>query len=365
MPLFKKNGKKDLENKRLPPEVGEKEGNTTSADRNEKIVANVGSGFRDDKIALNSEEGFEIPASGKGTLLPTYRSEVATRVTNFDTVLSSTGSSSEVAPDFHPVTSQALVPYDGKEVVLPNKSANVPSISTSIQASQLYREYSFYYTNALKHLIICDPDQQVLYFAEISPFAKGTPDVQIRDIAGGGFDNLARMGPNLGMKEARDAPVVAVADSMPSSKYIKLGLGDPLQPETNTWLLMRNVHDDPKNNSERYDMTVAKLGKQQTYQWISGVAADTNSANLPDMGKSRRNSHSKEVFRMLSDDGVVAAFRTTGLATVKKRGALRVYEPPGLDDLLLIFTSCSALCGKQRRRRMKKGLLMGMWPGDK
>lgn len=356
MPLFKKNGKKDVDSKRTQPEVEEEEVNAMSA-------------CRDDKIALDSEDGLASPTSGKGTLLPTYRSEVSPTSgpeSSISTVLLSTGSSSEVAPDFHPVTSQALVPYDGKEVVLPNKSAYVPSVSTSIQTSRSYREYSFYYTNALKHLIICDPDQQVLYFAEISPFAKGMPDVQIRDIVGGGFDNLARMGPNLGMKEARDAPVVAVTDSMPSSKHIKLGFGDPLQPETNAWVLMRNVHDDPKNNSERYDVTVAKLGKQQAYQWISGVAADNDSANLADMGKSRRNSHSKEVFRMLSDDGVVAAFRTTGLASVKKRGTLRVYETTGLDKLLLlIFTSCSALCEKQRRRKMKKGLLMGMWSGDK
>ena len=362
MGLFKKSKKKDVEDVESQSVVEEKEEKAMSLHTDEKSAANSSTKYPEEKIAIDNDHVFASPASEEGTLLPPYRSEASPTVgqdSSKSTVLSSTGSSSEVAPDIHPVTSQALTQDDGMEVVVPENFVHTPSVSASIQASRSYREYSFYYTNALTHLIICDPDQQVLFFAEVSPFAKGLPDVQIRDIAGGGFDNLARMGPHLGMKEAKDAPVVAIADAMPSSKHIKLGLGDPLQPETNSWVVMRNVHDDPKNNSEKYDMTVTNAGKQTTYQWIAGAAGEADSTDTTEMGKTRRNSHSKEIFRMLSEDGLVASFRNTGMASVKKRGALRVYEVPGLDNfLLLIFVSCAALCEKQRRRKVRKGLIL-------
>jgi len=373
MGLVKKNKRRDVEDSGGKPEAAEKEVNMMSTYPDDKITADGSTKFHDEKIALDSDNSVVSPLSEQGTLLPPYGEEaspsIAQQYLSRSAIPLSTTSSSEVAPDFHPLSSQALVQDDGKEVVLPDGTSHSPSISNSLQATRSYREYNFYYTNALTHLIICDPDQQVLYFAEVSPFAKGMPDVQLCDIAGGGFDSLARMGPNLGLKEAKDAPVVAIADSMPSSKHIKLGFGDPLQPETNTWVVMRNVHDDPKNNSEKYDMTFTRQGKQATYQWISGATGDKDPADTPDMGKSRRNSHSKEIFRMLSDDGLVASFRNAGMTSVKKRGALRVYDMPGVEGLLLmIFLSCSALCERQRRRKVRKGLLMGtssMWSKEK
>ncbi|KAK5942615.1 hypothetical protein PMZ80_005180 [Knufia obscura] len=364
MPLFKKSKKKMVEDGEEKLEAEQKEVNTMSRFPDEKIATDNNTKIQDEKMAVDSNDIVASPTSEEGTLLPAYREQASPSVdhqsSSRSTMPSSTGSSSGVGPDVHPVTSQTMMAYDGIEVVTPERNAHTPSVPTSLQATRSYREYNFYYTNALTHLVICDPDQQVLYFAEVSPFAKGVPDVQIRNIAGGGFDNLAQMGPALGMKEAKDAPVVAVADTMPSSKHIKLGFGDPLQPETNTWIVMRNVHDDPKNNSERYDLTISKPGKQTTYQWISGAGGEKDAADSPDLGQTRRNSNSKGIFRLLSDDGLVAAFRNSGLASVKKRGALRVYDVPGIDDsLLLIFLSCSALCEKQRRRKAKKGLIIG------
>ena len=190
--------------------------------------------------------------------LPSYRepncssqNHQDTSTTSRSAAFSSNSSSSDIGPDMNPVTSQMMMADPGMEVYIPEKirAASSTSLSTTLQASRSYHEYNFCYTNAVTHSIITDLDQQALFFAEISPFAKGMADVCLRDIGGGGFDDLVQKGPSLGMKEAQDVSVVATADAMPNSKHIKLGLGDPLQQETNRWIVMRHVHDDPESKT--------------------------------------------------------------------------------------------------------------------
>lgn len=353
MPLLRKGTKEEFPQDR-GNEFPEKEVNVASIYPDEKIASDADmttSPTEDDTIRTS------LPANRETESTHGSRHESSTQ----STILSSNASSSNIGPDLNPVTRQARLADDGKEVVVDGVSQYSPSISTSFQPTRLYREYNFYYTNSLSHLVICDPDQQALYFAEMSAFAKSMPDVSLRNIATAGFDNLAAKGPSLGLKEAKDAPVVATADSIPSSKHIKLGLGDPLQPEMATWIVLRNVHDDPKSNSRKYDMVINGPGSRQTnYQWIQGVVTDNDSSDSPGQSSSRRNSNSKEAFRMVSENSLIASFRNAGLSSVKKRGALRVYETPDIGSMLLVvFLSCAALCEKQRRTKVKKAFLLG------
>lgn len=331
---------------------------------------NTATAFPDDKI-LNNNERYsnpekvlvDEPEEGTGTMstLPPYRgpdssisspTETGPKQT---TKSSSAASNSDVGPDINPVTHTITTADDDKEVYIPgNPSIQSPSVPSAVrQASRSYREYSFYYSSTMTHLIICDPDQQVLYFAEVSPFAKSMPDVCLRDVLGGGFENLASKGSSLSLKEAQNAPIIGVADSMPSSKHIKLGLGDPNQPESQKWTLMRNTHEDLKTGSEKYDITLSRPGKKDmSYLWIRGAASDQES------GVDR---NSKEQFRLLSDDGLVASFKNASLTSIRKRGMLRVYDAAGAEDvLLLVFLSCAALCERQRRRKVKKSLFLGL-----
>ena len=317
---------------------------------------NHSSKYPDEKIALNNDQLYDEPDSAASTMLPAYRENESTssKMTGTDSrsrALSSVGDP-KLGPDLNPVTSHIVIPDDGKEVYMPsNDSPTSSRAAPDRQASRSYREYNFYYTNAMTHLIICDPDQKALFFAEMSPFAKGMPDVSLREILGGGFDDLARKGSSLGLKEAQSAPVTAVADAVPNSKHIKAGFGDPFQPESQKWTMMRNVHDDPKTLSERFDVVFKNaVGREETYSWVRGAADDTGD-----------KANSKELFRMLSNTGLVASFRTTSVTTIKKRGVLRVYDVSEADDTLVFtFLTCAALCEKERRRKVKKSFFLGM-----
>lgn len=333
--------------------------------------------YRDERTGTNTDLASNPPSEeGTMTNLPAYResqSPLDKRQSSLhkSTNLSSTGSSSDITPDVHPFTHHTFTPDDGKEVFIASPTSSQASPFTTNSASYLatksYREYNFYYTNALTHLIICDPDSRALYFAEMSAFAKGVPDVSLRDIANAGFDDLAAKGSSLGHKEAQDTPVIATADAIPNSKHIKLGIGDPLQPETSTWMVLRNVHDDPKAKSRKYDMLVKhRNGTETNYQWIQGVSTDADSGPVP-VGKARtKSSNSKEAFRMISEQGLVASFRNASATTFKKRGSLRVYELEGGGEgmskemLMLVILTCAALCERARRAKVKKSLLLGL-----
>ncbi|KAK5070543.1 hypothetical protein LTR64_000214 [Lithohypha guttulata] len=344
-------------------ELAEHDDKQPETNNTEKELS-VHSTFPDEKtVRFNSHEKALVtePEAEAGTIssLPPYQSADSSTTGQSSSGMRSTGlipaeSSPNIKPDLDPITRNMSQANDGKEVYVAGSStAHSPPVSARRQASKSYREYSFYNANAMTHLIICDPDQLVLYFAEVSLFAKSMPDVCLRDILGGGFDDLARKGSSLGLKEAAAAPIVGVADSMPSSKHIKLGLGDPGQPESQAWIVMRNVHEDLKAGSEKYDMIVSRPSQQDfSYSWIRGAVKD----NEPGLDKS-----SKEQFRLLSGDEVVASFRNAALTSIRKRGILRVYDAPGMEEiLLLIFLSCAALCERQRRRKVKKSLLFGL-----
>lgn len=304
------------------------------------------------------EKGDDIvsTASPTSTALPLYQEQESSSASRTfshprSVALSSTGSS-ELAPDINPVTHNMISADYEKEVYVPeNTPASPPlnSLNRTRQASRSYREYNFYYTNAMTHLIICDPDQKVLSFAEMSPFAKGMSDVSMRTILEAGFDDLASKGQHLGLKEAQAAPVIAVADELPSSMHIKIGLGDPLEPQTQKWSLLQNVHYDPKSNSEKYDVAYqTREGTELKMLWIRGVNDDATE-----------KGDSRELYRVLSDDGLVASFRAASLASIKKRGALRVYDVDSEEVLTFIFLTCAALLERERKRKVKKGLLMG------
>lgn len=357
MPLFKKNTRRDNERRKSAQTQPEKELNVASSFPDEKIPDVHDNGSN------NQKDLTDEPDEDTGTMstLPPYRGPGSSISSPTDTdnkqttTFSSNASSLNMGPDINPVTQNFTTADDGKEVYMPGStSKQSPSIlSATRKASRSYREYSFYYSNAMTHLIICDPDQQVLYFAEVSPFAKNMPDVCLRDVLGGGFDDLASKGTSLGLREAQHAPIVGVADSMPSSKHIKLGLGDPNQPESQKWTVMRNVHEDLKAGSEKYDMTMNRPGRKDvSYLWIRGAAGDQESST---------DRSSKEQFRLLSDDGVVASFKNAALTSIKKRGMLRIYDAVGADDILVtIFLSCAALCERQRRRKVRKSLFLGL-----
>lgn len=265
--------------------------------------------------------------------------------------------SSDEKPD---LLSQDLTRPDGmeKEVAMPTSTrtgTNLSSFASSAQLSRTYREYNFYYTNAMTHLIICDPDQQALFFAESSSFTKGKSDIHLHDVANSP-DSLSYRGTALSYKEAQGTQVVATADFVQANN-IKIGLGDPLQPEAAKWMMMRNVYNDTKHNVEKYEVLAPGSGsqaKEVVYQWVKGVAHDNGGKKSGDRGNA------KDTFKMLSDHGVVASFRNASATSFKKRGYLRIFETPAVDDiLLLIFVSFVALCEKRRRRTVKKSLLLG------
>lgn len=352
MRLFK--SKKDEERRksagrRVPEDEVQKEVNPSSIFPDEKIVS----------TRSVEKQPVEEPESEYGTMstLPSYQEGTISSASRTDSTRKSTtvktlsSTSSDVGPDIHPVTQSMISSDDGKEVFIPgNNTPASLSVSNLRQLSRSYREYNFYYTNTMTHLIICDPDQQALYFAEVSPFAKNMPDVCLRNILDGGFDDMVRKGSGLGLKEAQAAPIVAVADSMPNSKHIKLALGDPLQPESQKWMLMKNVHEDLKAGCEKFDLVIGRPGQKDTsYQWIRGMASDKDT------------SDTKEMYRMLSEDGVVASFRNAAMTSIKKRGVLRVYDRSSSEDMLLLtFLGCAALCEKQRRRKVKKSFFLGL-----
>lgn len=347
MPLFGRRKSKIIEEKQ--PELAQSP--TEDASKKELYLSTSNAG---NNAVYEKGNDIETPASATSTALPVYREQDFSTVSRTlsqtrSTAFSSTGSS-DIAPDVHPVTQNMLSADHEKEVYLPeNTPTSQPLPSRARQASRSYREYNFYYTNAMTHLVICDPDHKVLSFAEMSPFAKGISDVSMRTILDAGFDDLASKGPHLGLKEAQSAPVTAVADTFPSSMNIKIGTGDPLQPQTQKWTVLQNVHYDSKTNSEKYDVTYSSSdGKALKLLWIRGVADDASE-----------KGDSKELYRVLSDDGMIASFRTASLASIKKRGALRVYDTDSLETLNFIFVTCAALLERERRRKVKKGLLMG------
>jgi len=260
-----------------------------------------------------------------------------------------------VKPD---LLSQELTAPDAmeKEIVVPTRQESSSfSYQPDPRPSATYREYNFYYTNTMAHLIICDPDQQALFFAESSAFTKGKSDIHFHDIARSP-DKLAYRGSSLTAKEGQTTPVVATADFVQANN-IRIGLGDPLQPESAKWMMMRNVYGDAKQNNEKYEVRTVKpdaASKEVVYQWVKGVAEEDGTRGQCERGGS------KETFKMLSEDGVIASFRNASATSLRKRGYLRIFETSIEDDaLLLIFVSFVALCEKQKRRMVKKRLLLG------
>lgn len=320
-----------------------------------------------DKPGIKKDIVYDEPDSENGTMstLPPYSAGGSSIPQKTDSKSKSAGDiakdPSALGPDINPVTSDVLVPSSSMSLVPYNPSALTKSPSSARshrQTSLSYREYHFYYANTMTHLIICDPDYRALYFAEVSPFAKSMPDVCLRDILGGGFDDLADKGSNLGLKEASSASIIGVADSMPQSRHIKIGLGDPSEPEGQKWTLMRMVHEDLKAGDEEYDLTFTQPGQaDRSYVWTRGSGGKSKSINTT--VAQEEGGSSSEHFRMLGNNGIIASFRNAKMASLKKRGVLRVYDLAEAEDMLLItLVSIAALCERQRRRKVKRGLML-------
>lgn len=243
--------------------------------------------------------------------------------------------------------------------ILSNKEVYTPSrpessifslpVSTPSASSKVYREYNFYNTPNFKDLVVCDPTQRAMFFAEVSSHTRSKADVTLRDFSDG-LNISGSKSMSINEKDVAKARIVAVADYVPdeNANQVKLGIGDPLDPAACVWVMMRNVHRDAMSGAEKFDMIApGPNGSSLAFQWIRNAV---NEANTSD-----ESSNTKEAYRLICGEEIVASFRNTSMTNVRKRGSLRVYEGPLADEyLLLIFLSASAMSEMYRRRRCKK-----------
>lgn len=222
---------------------------------------------------------------------------------------------------------------------------SMPLSATSTSARS-FREYTFYNCNNFKDMVICDPSQRSVLFAEIFSHTRSKSDVIIHDLT-----KVPSLPPakNITAKEAVNGLVVAFADYVPNemASQIRLGIGSPLDPAACTWVMMKNIQRDANSGAEKFDMTVSRAGSTDlTFQWSRNATNDSDPSD---------ESSAKEAYRLTQDDEAVASFRHAGAANMRKRGSLRVYEVPMAEQyLLLIMLSASAMSEMYRRRRSKK-----------
>lgn len=229
----------------------------------------------------------------------------------------------------------------------PESSAFLPSVSSPGSLSRGYREYNFYNTPSFKDLVICNPNQKAIFYAEASSYRRSKSDVALREF-GEDFDIPASKSMSLNDKEVSQTSIVASADFIPdeNAKQIKLGIGDPLDPAACSWVMMKNITpSDATDGVEKFEMAVARAEGDLIFQWIKGAPSEA----------SKESSGAKEAYRLVCEDTVVASFRNTSMKNMRKRGSLRIYDVPMVEQyLVLIFLSASAMSEMYRRRRSKK-----------
>lgn len=246
-----------------------------------------------------------------------------------------------------------MSPETNKEVYIPSRTESSifsTTMSTTTMTSRVYREYNYYNTSTFKDLVICDPSQKAVLYAEASSHTRSKSDVELREFSG---EHIIPGTKSMSLKEEdlANTRIVAVADYVPdeNASQIKLAIGDPLDPASNLWVVMKNVFRDAVSGAETYDMVVpGQGGSKVVFQWIKAGTQDHSDAR-------DESSDAKEAYKLVSENGVIASFRNTSMTNVRKRGSLRVYEGPMVDQyLLLIFLSASAMSEMYRRRRCKK-----------
>lgn len=235
--------------------------------------------------------------------------------------------------------------YD-KEIVHQSSAAakSVTSLSTLTPSSRSYFEYSFYSTSSFTNLIICDPHRLAIYYANMTMFTRGRADVTLHDVSTN--PDVQKSGSSLKSKDGQSGKVAAVAEFVAPGKNIKLGFGDPENVENVRWLHMKNIPGDQKGKGEKYELTVPSSEQQQKrdFQWVMGGDGTSNS---------------KDSFWVVSGSSILASYKSASLASWKKKGVLRLYDTPEMEELrLMICLSSAALCERQRRVTMKKSLLM-------
>lgn len=238
-----------------------------------------------------------------------------------------------------------------KEVYIPSRpESSIFSLPmTPGSMSKPFREYRFYNTPNFKDLVVCDPTQTGMFFAEISSHTRSKADVSLRDIRE--LPNIpASKSMSINEKDIAKTPIVATADYVPdeNASQIRIGIGDPLDPAGCVWIAMKNVARDAVSGAEQFDMSIPRReGGTLVFSWIRNATSESEPSN--------EATDAKEAYRLVCYDQVIASFRNTSMTNVRKRGSLRIYEGPLVEEyLLLIFLSASAMSEMYRRRRCKK-----------
>jgi hypothetical protein len=189
------------------------------------------------------------------------------------------------------------------------------------------KEYGFYYTRSHLDYKVCDPEKNVIYFADFHEF-RSRPDVELRQ------------------GEDKTAPIVAVA-SFRWSRDLKLGVGDPGTNERDVvWEDMKNISRGIGHSKYRFEMTINN--ERRSFLWQR--TRDTKDG-VEGMGKIA-NWNYKLVDEKTGE--TVAVYLENFLKSWQKKGKLQLKADFGRNWELLVLLGSLGLCLKASRRARRR-----------
>jgi hypothetical protein len=221
---------------------------------------------------------------------------------------------------------------DSAEKQSPSPADDGRSQTTTISS----RIFNVYHTWSFQNFIVTVPDKTPVCYVNNSIFTPGKPDLTLH----AGAD--------------AKGPILAVCKFVLFSTGLKIGLGDPKDPNAVTW---EDVTRESRDHSRyRFEMTIypsritqniarnGEAGERRAFLWKR-----THSVGVED---SKPWMISPCNFKMVEErtGELVAVFANNGFKSLKKKGKIEIVKAYGKDfDTAVILTGL-AMVEKERRR---------------